>query len=130
MKKRALWRVLLTLTLAALCAPAQASTWQICRMELRISDAPKPASAQLQAEVLKATPSSATADCPTAGTTLTFVPETADYQTLLPRRAWPKKGQSVQVDYRYLDGICKGDGNDHPCRIKHYPVVTRPQPAS
>ena len=46
-----------------------------------------------------------------------------DYQNDLPRRTWPKKGQSVRVDYRYLDGVCKGDGQSHSCRIKHYPMV-------
>lgn len=57
------------------------------------------------------------------GTILTFTPETRDYQNDLPRRQWPKKGQSVRVDYRYLDGMCKGDGHSHACRIKHYPMV-------
>lgn len=116
---------LFLLSLYVLCEPAQASTWQICRMDLRITDVLKQPSPQLQAQVLKVSPASTTAQCPEVGTTLTFIPERRDYQSQLPRRRWPAKGQSVSIDYRYLDGICKGDGNDHPCRIRHYPVGSR-----
>ncbi|RON47761.1 hypothetical protein [Pseudomonas frederiksbergensis] len=113
------------LALSALSQPAQASTWQICRMDVRITEVVKRPYPQLQAQILKITPASATVECPEVGTTLTFTPETTDYQAPLPRRQWPGKGQSVRVDYRYLDGICKGDGNDYACRIKHYPLVDR-----
>ncbi|RON57768.1 hypothetical protein [Pseudomonas frederiksbergensis] len=118
-------RVLLVLTLLVVCIPVHASTWQICALELRITEVVKRPSTQLQAQVLKVSPASTTAECPEVGTTLTFAPETTDYQTTLPRRQWPIKGQSVRMDYRYLDGICKGDGNDYPCRIKHYPLGGR-----
>ncbi|MHA6788613.1 hypothetical protein ACWA6H_13140 [Pseudomonas bijieensis] len=114
---------LLALTLPFLCAPVQASTWQICHMELRIVEVLKQPYPQLQAQIVKVTPKSSSVECPVQGSSLTFTPETPDYQATLPRRQWPAKGQSVQVDYRYLDGICKGDGHSHPCRIKHYPVV-------
>jgi len=116
---------LITLSLPLLCEPAQASTWQICHMELRIIEVQKRPYPQLQAQVLKASPKSSTVECPTVGTTLSFIPETADYQATLPRRQWPGKGKSVKVDYRYLDGICKGDVKDYACRIKHYPVAGR-----
>lgn len=125
MKIHAACLVLLALTLPFLCAPVQASTWQICHMELRIVEVLKQPYPQLQAQVMKVTPKSASVECPAQDSLLTFTPETPDYQTTLPRRQWPVKGQSLQVDYRYLDGICKGDGNSHPCRIKHYPVVGR-----
>lgn len=115
--------VLFFLPLFLLCEPVQASTWQICRMELRITDVLKKPYPTLQAQILKARPTSPTVECPMEGTSLTFTPETKDYQNDLPRRQWPKKGQSVHVDYRYLDGMCKGDGHSHACRIKHYPVV-------
>jgi len=121
MKKQATYLVLLASALLILCASAQAATWQICRLELHITDVLKKPFPQLQAEVLTASPKSATVECPKVGTTLTFTPETADYQATLPRRQWPRKGQSVQVDYRYLDGICKGDGKNYACRIEHYP---------
>lgn len=125
MKIRATRYGLFVLPLAVLCGPAQASTWQICRMEVRVTDVVKRPYPQLQAQILKATPASASVECPEVGTTVTFAPETTDYQATLPRRQWPKKGQSVRIDYRYLDGICKGDGNDYACRIKHYPLVSR-----
>lgn len=124
-KNPATHSVLLVLTLSVLCEPVQASAWQICSMELRITEVLKQPFAQLQAQVLKITPASTTVECPEVGTTVTFTPETTDYQSPLPRRQWPGKGQSVQIKYRYLDGICKGDGNDYPCRIKHYPMVSR-----
>lgn len=106
-----------------LCEPAQASAWQICTMELRITGVVKQPYPQLQAQVLKVRPASPTVECPEEGAALTFIPETTDYQRVLPRRQWPGKGQAVRVNYRYLDGVCKGDGHSHECRIKHYPVV-------
>ncbi|AHL34373.1 hypothetical protein CD58_16370 [Pseudomonas brassicacearum] len=123
MKIRAMAYVLFALTLPMLCTPVQAATWQICRMELRILEVLKQPYPQLQARIEKVSSTSATAECPEEGTTMTFTPETPDYQSTLPRRQWPKKGQSVQVNYQYLDGMCKGDGNSYACRIKHYPLV-------
>jgi hypothetical protein len=117
--------VLLVFAFSVLCQPAHASTWQICSLALRITDVVKQPFAQLQARVLKVTPASATVECPEVGATLTFTPETPDYQSPLPRKQWPTKGQSVQINYRYLDGICKGDGHDYACRIKHYPMAGR-----
>lgn len=116
---------LLAFTLPFLCEPVQASTWQICQMELRIVEVLKQPYPQLQAQIVKARPKSTSVECPAQDSLLTFTPETPDYQATLPRRQWPGKGQSVRVDYRYLDGICKGDGNPHPCRIKHYPMMGR-----
>ncbi|ALQ03437.1 hypothetical protein AK973_2988 [Pseudomonas brassicacearum] len=113
------------MTLAFLSGPVQASTWQICHLELRIVEVLKQPYPQLQAQIVKARPKSASVECPAQGSSLTFTPETPDYQATLPRRQWPGKGQSVRVDYRYLDGVCKGDGNSYACRIKHYPVGGR-----
>lgn len=125
MKNHATRYGLVVLALWGVCAPVQAATWQICRMDVRITEVLKRPYPQLQAQILKVTPTSNTVECPAVGATLTFTPETTDYQSPLPRRQWPGKGQSVRVDYRYLDGICKGDGNDYACRIKHYPLVGR-----
>jgi len=125
MKNQATHYGLLVLTLCVLCEPVQASAWQICGMALRITDVLKQPAAQLQATVLKVTPASSTVECPEVGATVVFTPETTDYQAPLPRRQWPRKGQSVQVNYRYLDGVCKGDGNEYACRIQHYPLVGR-----
>lgn len=123
MNSHPLRHALLVLPFFLLCGPVQASTWQICRMELRITEVVKQPYPQLKAQVLKVNPASATVECPAQGATLTFTPETTDYQRTLPRRQWPAKGQSVRIDYRYLDGVCKGDGHSHECRIKHYPMA-------
>ncbi|WP_313958312.1 hypothetical protein [Pseudomonas citri] len=94
-------------------------------MDLRITEVVKKPYPQLKAQLLKVRPASPTVQCPEAGTTITFTPETPDYQATLARRQWPAKGQSLRIDYRYLNGICKGDGNEHACRIEHYPVGRR-----
>lgn len=125
MNKHAAGFLVFSAMFSVLCAPAQAGAWQICRMELRIIDVLKQPSAQLRAQVLKVSAKPATAECPQQNTHIIFVPETANYQAMVPRRQWPSTGQSVQVEYRYLDGICKGDGHEHPCRIKHYSLVPR-----
>lgn len=114
---------LFALPLLVLCQPVQAASWQICSMELRVTDVLKHPYPKLQAQILKVSPTSTTAECPEEGASLTFIPETTDYQSQIPRREWPKKGQSVRVNYRYLDGICKGDGHSHACRIEHYPLA-------
>lgn len=106
-----------------MCQPVQASKWEICRMALRVTEVLTRPYPTLQAQVVKVSQASATAECPEEGATLTFTPETADYQSTLPRRQWPKKGQLMHVDYRYLDGTCKGDGHSHACRIQHYPLA-------
>lgn len=111
------------LPLFALCETAQAAAWQICGMELSITHVTTNPYPQLQAKVLKVRPASPTVECPEKGAVLSFSPETADYQNILPRRQWPKKGQSVRINYRYLDGLCKGDGHSYECRIKHYPIA-------
>lgn len=83
---------LVVLALAVLCEPVQASTWQMCRMDVRVTEVLKHPYPQLQAQILKATPASTSVECPEVGTTITFTPETTDYQATLPRRQWPKKG--------------------------------------
>ncbi|WP_434568674.1 hypothetical protein [Pseudomonas sp. Z3-8] len=113
------------LALAAFCAPAQAATWQICDIQLHVTEVVKRPTPKLQAQVLKARPASPSVECPEEGAVISFIPETADDQATLPRRKWPGKGQAIRIKYRYLDGICKGDGNDYPCRIEHYPFVAR-----
>nr|WP_097086858.1 MULTISPECIES: hypothetical protein [unclassified Pseudomonas] len=104
-----------------ICQPSHASTWNICRMQLHITKVVKQPYPKLRAQVLKASPTTTGAQCPKTGVTIEFIPETADYQNTLPRRQWPKEGQSVNISYRYLDGSCKGDGHNYECRIEHYP---------
>ncbi|MGF6108983.1 hypothetical protein [Pseudomonas frederiksbergensis] len=125
MKNRVTQFAVFVLTLSTMCGPVQAGAWQICGLEMLVTDVLKRPYPQVQARILKVSPASATVECPKVGTTVTFTPEQTDYQNPLPRRQWPKKGQSVRVDYRYLDGVCKGDGNSYACRIKHYPMGGR-----
>ena len=60
------------------------------------------------------------AACPGVGEAMTFTPETAGYQSHLPRKRWPVLGQRVHLRYRFLDGECKASG---PCRIEHHSVM-------
>ena len=124
MVNHAIRYVMSVLPLLALCEPAHAATWQICSMELRITAVLNDPYPHLKAKVLRVRPASPTIECPDKDATILFSPETTDYQNILPRRQWPKKGASVHIDYRYLDGLCKGEGHSYECRIKHYPIVS------
>lgn len=110
---------------AVLCAvligaPAMAGNWEICDLKVQVREK-QSSRAQLQTRVLEVK-AQGQAECPQPGSALSFRPETADYQSELPRRQWPKPGKSVKVRYRYLDGECKHRG---PCRIEHYAPVLR-----
>lgn len=97
-----------------------AATWEICDLQLKILK-PKPNEHLLFTEVISVE-NKRNAECPKAGDSFNFRPESADYQSMIPRRDWPKVNQLVSVRYRYLDGICKTAG---PCRIKHYSLMKR-----
>ncbi|MDR2299610.1 MAG: hypothetical protein LBE30_14865 [Comamonas sp.] len=101
-------------------APALAGSWEICDLKVEVRDKQTDRH-RLQARVIESQ-AKGQAECPQAGTALSFRPETADYQSELPRRQWPKPGTTVAVRYRYLDGECKDRG---PCRIQHYSPVLR-----
>jgi hypothetical protein len=108
--------------LLATSQAAMAAQWQICQMRVEITGVTKPVP-QLQAKVRQVTPKQADAECPQVGDTITFDPETPDYQNNVPRKRWPKIGQTVRMRYQYLDGFCHHEeGQDAPCRIKHYPL--------
>lgn len=85
----------------------------------RLSTPPYPL---LKARVKSVQAQPYTAQCPAEEDVIDFTPESADYQAQIARRLWPKLGQFVRMRYLYLDGVCKGDGNSRPCRIKHYPI--------
>jgi hypothetical protein len=102
----------------SLSPSAQAAEWKICDLQVQLRDK-QSNPAELQTRVKESSTPNA-AECPQPGTALSFHPETEDYQTMLPRRQWPKPGQTVLVRFRYLDGECKDRG---PCRIKHYSVI-------
>ncbi|MBJ9974981.1 hypothetical protein IAE35_24600 [Pseudomonas sp. S75] len=123
MNNRAARYGLVVLPFLVMCQPAQASKWEICRLELHVTQVVKQPHPKLQAQVMKVSTTSTTAECPKEGVTLTFIPETPDYQSTLPRRQWPGQGQSMRIDYRYLDGNCKGEGHSYACRIEHYPLA-------
>ncbi|MGL4768556.1 MAG: hypothetical protein ACRCV6_10845 [Formosimonas sp.] len=104
-------------TVLVLCAgSAHAGAWQKCDLTVRVLDEKW---GQLHAEVLavKAKPQ---VICPAVADFIAFTPETADYQSVLPRRYWPTIGQKWRVRYQYLDGFCY---SGKACTIKHYPVL-------
>jgi len=111
-------------TLLALCVtPAvYADTWQVCRLEVQITKALKLPVRGLEGRVESVKASPAGTQCPKKGELIAFEPESADWQSRIPRKHWPAPGQRVWMRYQYLDGICKGDGNSRPCRIEHYPM--------
>lgn len=106
---------LLAMLLAAATAPAMAGQWKVCDLGVKVRDK-QTSSKQLQTRVV-GTQAQGEAECPQPGAALSFRPETPDYQAEVPRRQWPKPGQTVKVRYRYLDGECKDRG---ACRIQHY----------
>ncbi len=105
-----------------LASSTQASSWQVCKLEVEIIARGKQPYPELQGRVASVKADPADAQCPKTGTVITFEPESADWQSMIPRKLWPASGQWVRMRYQYLDGICKGDGNSHPCRIEHYPM--------
>ena len=109
------------LRLAMAAVSANANEWQICRLELKIDGTITQPYLKLRAQIQTVSPEPDTAECPSSGDHIIFVPEQADYQSPIPQKKWPKPGQFVHWRYIYLDGICKGDGNSHPCRIQHFP---------
>lgn len=102
--------------------PAQAGTWMICRLEVQVLETVKKPRPSIRVTVGSAIPVTSEAECPVTGSILDFEPESFDYQTMLPKRQWPRAGRSLKMRYLYLDGICKNDGDPRPCRIEHYPV--------
>ena len=98
--------------------PALAGSWAVCDYDVegvRIGGDPR----QLTVRVLRGHARNG-AECPAASGERAFVPETADYQSTLPRAQWPKPGQPARLRYRHLDGICKPD---RPCRIVHQSIL-------
>ena len=104
--------------LGGLSQGVQAAEWKICDLQVQLRDKQSNL-AELQTRVIDSRTANG-AECPQPGTALSFAPETEDYQSMLPRRQWPKPGQTVALRFRYLDGECKDRG---PCRIKHYSLL-------
>lgn len=113
----------LLLFLPLFTAPCvHAANWQVCRMEVEIIKTMTQPYPGLKGRVQSVTTQAASTECPIRGEVIDFAPESADYQSMIPRTHWPKPGQRVRMRYQYLDGLCKNDGNSTPCRIRHYPV--------
>lgn len=111
-------RSLVLLILTCLQTLAHANTWQVCKLTVKINHLTK-AEQKIEATVIQVA-HKPQVECPTQGETIIFTPESPDYQTMLPKKHWPKTGQTVAMRYQYLDGECKDRG---PCRIEHYPLI-------
>lgn len=110
---------IIVLAILSLSIAQANNNWTICHYEFNTLKV-IPAEHTIMAELTKA--KSLSGDCPKVHETLTFHPETLDYQGNLPLRKFPKVGQKRALIYRYLDGTCKNDGNDKPCRVEHFSV--------
>lgn len=98
-----------------------AGPWMTCNLEARVMGTAEKPFPGIRVRIISVYPQRDNVECPSPDDILTFRPERADYQAMLPRRKWPRTGSVVKLRYLYLDGICKNDGNDRPCRIEHYP---------
>ena len=97
---------------------AHAAQWTICDFEVKRLRADRSDWGIAVVIISKKKTNSLT--CPNPGDQLRFTPETADYQSALPRKLWPKMNQRAKLRYRYLDGECKERG---PCRIEHHAIM-------
>ncbi len=112
---------LAALLLVALPSLALAGQWEICDYTVQIEST---APSGVRATVKEAAPKNPDL-CLKVGASLSFVPESEDYQSVLPRKRWPKVGTTAALRYRQLTGFCKRDGDTQPCTIRHYSVLTR-----
>jgi hypothetical protein len=96
-----------------------AGQWEICDYTVQVESS---APSGVRATVKEAAPKNPDF-CETVDAALTFAPESADYQSVLPRKRWPKVGTAATLRYRQLVGFCKDDGNTQPCTIKHYSIL-------
>ncbi|MFY8042165.1 MAG: hypothetical protein ACOVOD_04495 [Rhodoferax sp.] len=109
---------LATLVLCTSPLLASAGQWEICDYAIQIdSSAPSGVRATVKEAALK-NPEL----CEKVGASLTFAPESEDYQSVLPRKRWPKVGATTALRYRQLTGFCKNDGDTKPCTIRHYSI--------
>ena len=112
--KRYFWPLLLALVPGL----AQAGAWQKCDLTVQVVGKENQ---KIQAKVTQVK-AKLGLECPIVDSLIAFTPETKDWQNTLPKKQWPRVGQTWKVRYQYLDGICKNDGHEKACRIEHYPV--------
>ncbi len=114
-----MWSKLVTLVIFASPLIALAGPWEVCDYTVQIeSSAPSGVRATVKEASLK-NPEL----CEKVGASLSFTPESEDYQSVLPRKRWPKVGTTAALRYRQLTGFCKRDGDTQPCTIQHYSVL-------
>jgi hypothetical protein len=112
---------LAALALAASPLLAFAGQWEICDYTVQIESS---VPSGVRATVTEVAPNNPDL-CEKVGATLKFEPESENYQSVLPRKRWPKVGTTATLRYRQLVGFCKRDGNTQPCTIKHYSILPR-----
>lgn len=96
-----------------------ARQWIVCDAQIKVTEHGEK---HLSAKIVHTSPANPSS-CFKPGEALQFEPETADYQQMLARKAWPKPGQLAKLRYRELKGFCKGDGVTTPCTIRHYSII-------
>lgn len=112
-------RIVTALLLAVAWGGACSQTrWVICDLSVHVDEVQR--AAQRMAGRVAAVKAPAGAQCPRVDERISFLPETPDYQSVLPRRRWPKVGAVARVRYRYLIGSCK---HAEVCKIEHHSVL-------
>lgn len=119
LRPAALLRLVTALLLAAAWGGAWSQTrWVVCDLSVHVDGVHR--AAQRVAGRVGAVKAPAGAECPRVGDRISFLPETLDYQSVLPRKRWPKVGAHARIRYRYLIGACK---HTPVCKIEHHSVL-------
>lgn len=92
--------------------------WVVCDLTVQVEKVER--AAQRVSGRVSAVRAPPGAQCPAANAPIAFLPETPDYQRVLPSRRWPKVGAVATVRYRYLIGTCK---HADVCKIEHHSVL-------
>jgi hypothetical protein len=101
------------------CAPAMAGNWLVCDFTVKVVEKSQNDISVVLVNTSKRNPP----ECAQQGVEWTFTPESPNYQNPLPRAKWPKVNRLAHLRYRALVGVCKGDGRNHPCTIRHYSIM-------
>lgn len=111
--------LLLALVLCGVHAPARAGNWLVCDFTVKVVDWHQHSISAVVVNASKRNPDA----CSAQGAEWTFTPESPNYQRPLPRAKWPQVNRLAHLRYRALAGVCKGDGRDYPCIIRHYSIM-------
>lgn len=110
---------LLAVVLCGAHASATAGNWLVCDFTVKVIDENREELTAVVVNASKRNPGL----CSSLEQELSFRPETPAYQGPLPREKWPKVNHLAHLRYRALRGVCKGDGRDYPCTIRHYSIM-------